>query len=192
MKSIFKKNLVEHVELAMVVEALANVVDQAGMKISDCIKSGGCVFFCGNGGSAADSQHLAAELTGRYVRERGPRAGLALTTDSSAMSAISNDYGFREVFSRQLSGLSKPGDCLIAISTSGNSENVIQAVKLANATSVTSIGLLGKDGGMLKDLCDISVVVPSVTTARIQEMHILIGHSWCEFVDSIPQDIAYG
>ena len=183
MSPVFKRILDEHSELVFRIEALAPVIDSAGQAIIGCLQQGGSVFFCGNGGSAADCQHLAAEFTGRFVRERGPLAGVALTTDSSALTAIGNDYGFEEIFARQIAGLGKPGDCLVAISTSGNSKNVIRSVEAAKTVGVATIGLLGRDGGALKEICDIAVVVPCETTARIQEMHILIGHSWCEAVD---------
>ena len=183
MITVFKRVLDEHAELVSRIEVLAPVIDGSGQAIFGCFQKGGSVFFCGNGGSAADCQHLAAEFTGRFVRERAPLAGVALTTDSSALTAIGNDYGFEEIFARQIVGLGKPGDCLVAISTSGNSKNVIRAVEAAKTIGVATIGLLGRDGGALKEICDMAVVVPCETTARIQEMHILIGHSWCEAVD---------
>lgn len=187
MVTVFKRILDEHAELVSRIEVLASVIDGAGQAILCCLQQGGSVFFCGNGGSAADCQHLAAEFTGRFVRERAPLAGIALTTDSSALTAIGNDYGFEEIFARQIAGLGKPGDCLIAISTSGNSKNVIRAVEAAKTIGVATIGLLGRDGGALKEICDMAVVVPCETTARIQEMHILIGHSWCEAVDETTE-----
>lgn len=183
MVAVFKRILDEHAELVSRIEAIASVIDGAGQAILCCLQQGGSVYFCGNGGSAADCQHLAAEFTGRFVRERAPLAGIALTTDSSVLTAIGNDYGFEEIFARQIAGLGKPGDCLVAISTSGNSKNVIRAVEAAKTIGVATIGLLGRDGGALKEICDMAVVVPCETTARIQEMHILIGHSWCEAVD---------
>jgi len=138
---------------------------------------------CGNGGSAADSQHLAAEFTGRFILDRKPLAALALSTDSSALTCIGNDYSFEEVFSRQVFGLGQNGDCLIGISTSGNSKNVIRAVQSANELGMHTIGLLGRDGGELASLCEISIIVPSKVTARIQEAHILIGHTICGAVE---------
>lgn len=185
MKNIFKNNLIEHSEVLAKLATLSPMVDTSANIIVKCLEQDGCVFFCGNGGSAADSQHLAAEFTGRFVRERSPMAGIALTTDTSALTAIANDYGFDEIFSRQLAALAKPNDCLVAISTSGNSTNIKCAINKAKELGVTTIGLLGCDGGVLKDLCDTSLVVPSNITARIQEMHILIGHSWCESVDTL-------
>lgn len=145
----------------------------------------GCrVMICGNGGSAADAQHFAAELSGRYVKERRPLAGIALTTDTSALTAIGNDYGFDQVFSRQVEALGRPGDLLVGISTSGNSANIIRAVASAKAQGMKTLGLLGKDGGTLKDLVDEALVVPSTVTARVQEIHQMIYHFWCEVIDS--------
>ena len=138
---------------------------------------------CGNGGSAADSQHLAAEFTGRFIKDRPPIAAVALSTDTSALTCIANDYSFNEIFARQVQDLGKAGDCLIAISTSGNSGNVLAAVAAAKSLGISTIGLLGRDGGKLKAQCDIAIVVPSQVTARIQEAHILIGHSLCGAVE---------
>ena len=138
---------------------------------------------CGNGGSAADSQHLAAEFTGRFSKDRPPIAAVALSTDTSALTCIGNDYSFNDIFARQVLALGKAGDCLIAISTSGNSGNVLAAVAAAKSLGISTIGLLGRDGGKLKAQCDISIVVPSQVTARIQEAHILIGHSLCGAVE---------
>ena len=144
----------------------------------------GCkIMVCGNGGSAADAQHLAAELSGRYLKERGALAGIALTTDTSALTAIGNDYGFDFIFSRQVEALGRPGDLLIAISTSGNSPNIIKAVESAKLLGVRTLGLLGRDGGRLKALVDDALVVPSPVTARIQEVHQMVYHFWCEILD---------
>lgn len=145
----------------------------------------GCkILVCGNGGSAADAQHLAAELSGRYLKERRALAGLALTTDTSALTAIGNDYGFDQVFSRQVEALGRPGDLLIGISTSGNSPNVIRAVEAAKGLGIRTLGLLGRDGGRLKGLVDDALVVPSPVTARIQEVHQMVYHFWCEALDA--------
>ncbi|MBL0311901.1 MAG: D-sedoheptulose 7-phosphate isomerase [Holophagaceae bacterium] len=144
----------------------------------------GCkILICGNGGSAADAQHLAAELSGRYLKERKALAGIALTTDTSALTAIGNDYGFDFVFSRQVEALARPGDLLIGISTSGNSANVIKAVESAEHMGVHTLGLLGRDGGKLKNMVDDALVVPSTITARIQEVHQMVYHFWCEILD---------
>jgi len=141
------------------------------------------LMLCGNGGSAADSQHLAAEFTGRFSKDRPPIAAVALSTDTSALTCIGNDYSFNDIFARQVLALGKAGDCLIAISTSGNSGNVLAAVAAAKSLGISTIGLLGRDGGKLKAQCDVSIVVPSQVTARIQEAHILIGHSLCGAVE---------
>lgn len=151
--------------------------------VIESLKNGGTIFWCGNGGSAADSQHLAAELLGRFKRERRPLASVALTTDTSALTAIGNDYGFEEIFGRQLEGLAKTSDLLIAISTSGNSENIIFAVQKAKQMGIKTICLLGSEGGKLAGIADFSLIVPSNETARIQEAHILIGHIICDLVE---------
>ncbi len=156
---------------------------EASQLITTALKNSKKLMICGNGGSAADSQHIAAEFTGRFVKDRAPIAALALSTDTSALTCIGNDYSFNEIFSRQLKALGLEGDCLLAISTSGNSENVMQAVRAANEMGISTIGLLGRDGGELKSLCDLSIIVPSDITARIQEAHILIGHTLCGSVE---------
>jgi len=139
--------------------------------------------FCGNGGSAADSQHLAAELQGRFLRERAPLAALALTANASALTAIGNDYGFDEVFERQLRGLAKSGDVLIGISTSGNSKNVLRALTAAKSMGLYTVGLTGESGAAMVNCCDAIVRVPSKHTARIQEMHIGVGHVICQIIE---------
>jgi D-sedoheptulose 7-phosphate isomerase len=145
----------------------------------------GCrILVCGNGGSAADAQHFAAELSGRYVKERRALAGIALSVDTSALTAIGNDYGFDQVFSRQVEALGRPGDLLVGISTSGNSPNIIRAVEAAKELGLRTLGLLGRDGGKLKELCDDALVVPSPVTARIQEIHLMAYHFWCEAIDT--------
>ena len=145
----------------------------------------GCrILVAGNGGSAADAQHLAAELSGRYLKERRALAGIALTTDTSALTAIGNDYGFDFVFSRQVEALGRPGDLFIGISTSGNSPNVIKAVESAKELGLKTLGLLGRDGGKLKGLVDDALIVPSSVTARIQEVHQMVYHFWCEALDA--------
>jgi len=152
--------------------------------MAERLKRGCRILVCGNGGSAADAQHFAAELSGRYVKERRALAGIALTTDTSALTAIGNDYGFDRVFSRQVEALGRPGDLLVGISTSGNSPNVIRAVESAKELGLKTLGLLGRDGGKLKDLCDEALVVPSPITARIQEIHLMTYHFWCEAIDT--------
>ena len=179
----FEKNISEHQRTIHAISQLKDGVEKAVDQLSKCLNSGHKLIFCGNGGSAADSQHLAAEFTGRFSAERKPLAALSLTTDSSALTCISNDYSFEDVFSRQLLALGRPGDTLIAISTSGNSSNVVKAVRAAQDIGIYTIGLLGKDGGILNGLCDLSLVVPSTNTARVQEAHILLGHIFCGAVE---------
>jgi D-sedoheptulose 7-phosphate isomerase len=150
--------------------------------IERCLREGGKVMFCGNGGSAADAQHLAAELMGRFLADRAPLAALALTVDSSALTAISNDYGFEQVFARQVRGLGRAGDVLVGMSTSGNSANVVAAFKAARELSIGTIALTGSGGGMAA-LADLHINAPSLSTPRIQELHIAIGHAICELVE---------
>ncbi|MBE2189044.1 MAG: SIS domain-containing protein [Desulfobulbaceae bacterium] len=160
-------------------------IEKSGQLLAGVYEKGGKILFCGNGGSAADCQHIAAELVIRF-RSKINRAALpaiALTVDPSMMSAGGNDIGFENVFARLVEAYGKSGDALVAISTSGNSENVIRAVNTAKQQGVLTIGLLGGSGGKLLPLCDHSVVVPSEVTARIQESHILIGHVWCEIIE---------
>lgn len=181
--SFFSQNLHQHVELFKAVGLLEDDVSRSVEIIVAALKNNKKLMICGNGGSAADSQHIAAEFTGRFVKDRPPIAALALSTDTSALTCIGNDYSFSEIFSRQLRALGQPQDCLLAISTSGNSENVIQAVQTAKAMEIKTIGLLGCDGGKLKNLCDCTIVVPSDVTARTQEAHIFIGHTICGSVE---------
>ena len=148
-----------------------------------CLASGGTVFFCGNGGSAADAQHLAAELAGRYFTDRPALAAVALTTNSSSLTAIGNDYGFDQVFSRQLEGLGTPGDVLVALSTSGASPNVRRAIETAHQLGMTVIGMTGAKGGSFAALCDHALVTPHASTPRIQEGHIAMGHALCELIE---------
>lgn len=181
--SLFLDNLEEHRRLFAALEALDPAVREAAELLTASLRGGGKLMFCGNGGSAADSQHLAAELTGRFIQDRRPLAAVALSTDTSALTCIANDYAFDQVFARQLRALGRAGDALVAISTSGNSANVIAAVEAARVMGVGTLGLLGRDGGRLRALCDVALVVPSPSTARIQEAHILIGHSLCGLIE---------
>ena len=176
-------NLEEHLELFERLNSIAPQVEAAAKLMAATLEAGSKLLFCGNGGSAADSQHLASEFTGRFIKDRKPLGAIALSTDSSALTCISNDYSFDDVFYRQVVGLGRPGDCLIAISTSGNSRNVIRAVEAAREAHVATVGLLGRDGGALRDLVDIGVIVPSSSTARIQEAHIFIGHTLCGLIE---------
>lgn len=153
--------------------------------VADTLKNGNKILLFGNGGSAADAQHIAAEFSGRFVKERRAYPAIALTTDTSALTAIGNDYGFSRVFSRQVEALAVPGDLLIGISTSGNSANVVQALSEGKRIGCRSVGFTGNNGGEMKDICDITLVVASAVTARVQEAHILIGHLLCAHIDSI-------
>lgn len=152
--------------------------------MAERLRRGGRILVAGNGGSAADAQHLAAELSGRYLKERKALAGIALTTDTSALTAIGNDYGFDFVFSRQVEALGRPGDLFIGLSTSGNSPNIVKAVESAKHLGLKTLGLLGRDGGKLKGLVDDALIVPSTVTARIQEVHQMVYHFWCEALDA--------
>jgi D-sedoheptulose 7-phosphate isomerase len=160
-----------------------NIVDAAGL-ITQCLRSGGKLLFFGNGGSAADAQHLAAEFVGRFQIERRALPAIALTTDSSILTAVGNDYGFEQIFARQVQALGRPGDVAIAISTSGNSPNVISAIKQAAQQDLRTIGLTGKDGGSLANAVDVSIIIASSNVARVQECHITIGHILCELVEN--------
>ncbi|WP_454802303.1 D-sedoheptulose 7-phosphate isomerase [Mucilaginibacter phyllosphaerae] len=162
-------------------------IETACDMIRETIKNGNKVLLAGNGGSAADAQHIAAELTGRFVKERKPLPGIALTTDTSALTAIANDYGYEHVFSRQLEAFAQPGDLFIGISTSGNSVGILNAFTSAKQAGCKTLGLSGRDGGKMNDMCDVNIVVPAEVTARIQEMHILIGHILCKAVDALFQ-----
>jgi len=183
LSDIFQRGLQEHLRLFEGLAPLSADIGRAGDLIAAALRGGRKLMLCGNGGSAADSQHIAAELAGRFVNDRRPLAAVALSTDTSTMTCIANDYTFDEVFSRQVLGLGQRGDCLLAISTSGNSRNVIRAAEVARGAGVQVIGLLGKGGGALRDLCDVPLVVPSQTTARIQEAHIFVGHILCAVVE---------
>lgn len=151
--------------------------------LTKTLRNGGKILICGNGGSAADSQHIAAEFVGRFENERQALPAIALTTDTSALTAVANDYGFSRIFARQVEALAREGDCLIAISTSGESENVINAVMAARRQGCIVIGMTGSEGKKLASLCDASLMVPSDRTARIQEAHITVAHIWCEMID---------
>ena len=158
-------------------------VVEAARAMAICLAKGGKILFCGNGGSAADAQHLAAEFVNRFVLDRPPLAAIALTTDSSILTAIGNDFGYDQVFSKQVQALGNPGDILVGISTSGNSGNVIKAFEAAREEGVTTLGLTGRDGGRMAALSDILIHVPEQSTALVQEIHITAGHLLCGLVD---------
>lgn len=174
----------EHMEIAKLLPRLAAAVSDAVDIIYSSLAAGGQLLIAGNGGSAADAQHLAAELTGRFLLERRPFRAMALHGNTSALTAIGNDYGYEHVFARELSAHARPGDVLLAISTSGNSANVLRAIAAAREHKVKVIGLTGESGGRMQSLCDLCLCIPSHSTARIQEMHITIGHAMCELLEA--------
>jgi D-sedoheptulose 7-phosphate isomerase len=174
----------EHITVAKASSSqLTVVVAEVCTAVTEAVKAGNKVLLFGNGGSAADAQHIAAEFVGRFLKERRSLPAIALTTDTSALTAIANDYGYDRVFERQVEGLAIAGDVLIGLSTSGNSPNVIKALLAGKAKGCKTIGFSGRNGGEMNNCCDINIVIPSETTARIQEMHILIGHIVCGAVD---------
>jgi len=180
---MFLAALKEHQECVAALAEAAGIVEGAADLLARTLQQQRKILICGNGGSAADAQHFAAELIGRFEREREAWPAVALTTDTSILSAIGNDYGFADVFARQVEGLGRRGDTLIAISTSGNSENVLRAVASAKNKGMHTVGLLGRDGGSLAAEVDHAVVVGSSRTARIQESHLLILHFWAMYIE---------
>ncbi|HBB86888.1 MAG TPA: phosphoheptose isomerase [Blastocatellia bacterium] len=184
--STLRRSLEEHLQaLQTLLESGLADVESSGRLICDALAAGNKILLCGNGGSAADAQHIAAELVGRYEDHRRPYPAIALTTDTSALTALSNDFGYEEVFARQVQALARPGDVLIAISTSGKSPNVVRAAETARSLGCKTIGLTGSHAEPLANYCFITVQVLSERTARVQEGHITIGHLWCEMVDEI-------
>lgn len=172
-----------HIRCLKGITPMAPALEEAGAAMLQCLLGGGKLLVCGNGGSASDAQHFAAEIVGRFEKERRAYPAMALSTDTSILTAVGNDYGYDEVFARQVEGLGRPGDILIGISTSGGSENVVRAVHRARGMSMPTVGLLGKDGGALKKLVDRAIVVENDTTARIQEAHIFILHYWAGLIE---------
>jgi D-sedoheptulose 7-phosphate isomerase len=184
--SLLTDSLQEHLEtIQSLLRSTINDIEQSGQMICDALVAGKKVFLCGNGGSAADAQHIAAELVGCYEKQRRSWPAIALTTDTSALTAVSNDLGYEQVFARQLAGLAQAGDILIAISTSGRSKNVLKAVERARELGCRTIALTGASSDPLGSMCDFTVAVPASRTARVQEAHITIGHLWCEMVDQL-------
>ncbi|SNV62662.1 Phosphoheptose isomerase 1 [Veillonella rodentium] len=173
----------EHLDVFGKTMEQMEIIQDIGTRCKTALENGNKILFCGNGGSAADSQHLAAELIGRFKKERRSLAAVALTTDTSILTSIANDYDYDVVFARQVEGLGRSGDVLIGISTSGNSKNVLKAVEMARSIGMHTIGFTGEGGGKMAELCDITLAVPSKVTARIQEMHILAGHIVCELIE---------
>ncbi len=174
----------EHQQMFARLDKLIPVISEVADTLKQCIAQGGKILLMGNGGSAADSQHIAAEIVGRYKKERRGLAAIALTTDTSILTSVGNDYGYHYIFARQIEALCRPGDVVIGITTSGNSENVVLAIEEANRLGAVTIGLTGGSGGKLNGLCQYNIVVPSSDTPRIQEAHIFIGHSLCEMLES--------
>jgi D-sedoheptulose 7-phosphate isomerase len=183
--SRFQTGLNELSSLVTRCAALESTVADARESIIDSLLRGGKVLTCGNGGSAADALHLAEELVGRYEKDRRPLSAICLNADVTALTCISNDYGYEHVFSRQVEALGRDGDILVGFSTSGNSPNVVAAFQCAKEHALTTIFLGGKDGGLAKGLCDYEIIVPSSTTARIQEIHTFILHQWLEAIDEV-------
>ena len=184
MKSIIKHEFSEHIKASQnTLDSIANQIETASKICINSLKNRGKILIMGNGGSAADAQHIAAELVGRYKTERKGLPAIALTTDTSAITSIANDYGFLHVFDRQVEALANKGDVVIVISTGGTSPNVVNALTTANKLGCKTIGLSGKDGGEFNALCDVNLLVNSNDTPRIQEMHILIGHIMCHLIE---------
>jgi D-sedoheptulose 7-phosphate isomerase len=184
MKDIIINELNAHKETAQkAIDNMCDIIEEGAKVCINALKNGNKIILFGNGGSAGDAQHIAAELTGRYKIERRGLPGIALTTDTSALTAIGNDYGYDRVFERQLEALGKKGDVAIGISTSGNSANVIKAFETAKELGIETIGMSGRDGGAMSSHCKINIIVPSNDTPRIQEMHITIGHIICQLID---------
>lgn len=185
--SVLKKNIyaaidAQHSMLAD--EALLLVFEQAVSHVIACYRQGGRLYIAGNGGSAADSQHLAAEFVSKLARDRNPLPAEALTTDSSILTAISNDYGFEQIFSRQLAGKLQANDVFLGITTSGHSANIIKALHECRSRGIRTIVFAGRDGGRAKDFADYCIIVPGKVTSTIQELHILLAHTLCESVES--------
>ncbi len=185
MKRIIEQRLTEHLEALQRLKAsdLPQKLEKCALCVGKALSGGHKVLFCGNGGSAADSQHLAAEFVGRFQKERKGLPAIALTVDTSILTSVANDYGYEAVFARQVQALGERGDVLVGISTSGNSKNVLLAIEEAKAKGITCIGMTAEGGGKMAEICDICLAVPVRVTARAQEMHILMGHILCELVD---------
>ena len=185
MNNLIKNHINEHINtISLIDEKIQNEILNFANKMVGALKEKKTIFWCGNGGSSSDAQHLAAELIGRFKDDRRALRSISLTADSSVLTCISNDYNFENIFSRQVEALGNNGDVLIGISTSGKSQNVINALNTAKNMGLTTLGLLGKGGGVARSECDYSIVIPSDITARIQESHILIGHILCELIET--------
>jgi len=173
-----------HMAMFNALEPLFPLISDVGIAMQNTIKNGGKILLMGNGGSAADSQHIAAEIVGRFKKERKGMPAIALTTDTSILTSVGNDYGYDYIFARQVEALCRPEDLVIGLTTSGNSANVVSAIEAANAIGAITVGLTGGTGGKLNNLCTYNIVIPSSVTARIQEAHIFVGHSLCEILES--------
>jgi len=184
MKDLIQHEFNEHIETFEQMTNLFDDIAKAANLCVECLETGNKILIFGNGGSAADAQHIAAELVGRYKTERKGLSAIALTTDTSALTSIGNDYGYDYVFSRQVEALANPNDVLIGISTGGSSKNVIEALRLGKEMKCKSLGFSGRDGGEMNEICDINLVVPAIDTPRIQEMHIFIGHTLCHLIEN--------
>ncbi len=183
MKELWQAQCREAVAAIQQVEAQLSTVEAVAQTLIDCLRNGGKILTCGNGGSAAEAQHFAEELVGRYKRDRRSLPAVSLVADGTLLTCILNDYGADEIFARQVDSLCCPGDVLVALSTSGNSENVLRAVQRAKDKRVLTVALLGRDGGKMRGLCDHEIVIEGETTARIQEAHLLCIHLLCEAID---------
>jgi len=185
LNQIIERRLTDHLEVLqkLLASDLPAKLARCAEYVEKALAGGHKVLFCGNGGSAADSQHLAAEFVGRFQKERKGLPAIALTVDTSVLTAVANDYGYETVFARQVQALGEPGDVLIGISTSGNSSNVLLAIEEAKAKQIFCIGMTAEGGGKMAQVCDVCLAVPTGVTARAQEMHILLGHILCELVD---------
>lgn len=183
MTSLINKHIKEHAHVVSQLDSLEQCITDVSKVLIEALNQKKTIFWCGNGGSASDSQHLAGELVGRFVGNRKPLKSIALNSDSAVMTCIVNDYGYEHIFSRQVEGLGDKGDVLIGISTSGNSENVLNAYRVASDKGMHTIGMLGKGGGKATSLVNHSIIIPSEITARVQEMHILIGHILCDLIE---------
>ncbi|MBB4116330.1 D-sedoheptulose 7-phosphate isomerase [Rhizobium sp. BK226] len=181
--NLISKAIDDHQAAVSALSTMVPQIEALAVRLKQSLTDGGKLILMGNGGSAADSQHIAAELVGRFKRERRGLPAIALTTDTSILTAVGNDYGFENVFSRQVEALCGPKDVLIGISTSGNSGNVVRAIETGKQMGIYCVGLLGSTGGKLASLCDMNIVVPVAETARVQELHILVGHILCELLE---------
>lgn len=184
MENLIKKAIDDHKKNLTFLEDNIELIKEIALLFISTINSGGKILFFGNGGSAADSQHLAAELVGRFKKDRAALPSIALTTDTSILTALGNDFGFDSIFERQIQALGKAGDLAVGLSTSGNSPNLIKAFNAAKEKNIKTLSFLGNNGGKIKDICGTSIIVPSSDTARIQEIHSLIGHIICELVEN--------